>query len=85
MMREVAGHWKDLAIALHFDGPALDAIQADSHYRSTSACCEMFQRWMRGEGRRPVCWDVLLKALKDADFGELARKLSEALQQLKEH
>ena len=82
-MDQVAGRWEDLGLALHFDGAALDTIQRDSHC-SKEACRLMLQRWMNGEGSRrgPVCWDVLLEALKDAEFGELARELTEALQQL---
>ena len=46
------------------------------------ACLNMFQRWMRGEGRGPVCWEVLMKALKDAQYTVLAEDLAVALQQL---
>ena len=46
------------------------------------ACLNMFQRWMKGEGRGQVCWEVLMKALKDAEFTVLAKDLAVALKQL---
>ena len=82
-MDRVAGKWKELALALHFDGHTLDMIQEDSSCSKT-ACCTVLQRWLEGKGRQPACWDILLKALKDAEFGVLAGELTEALQ-LMEH
>ena len=80
-MDRVAGKWKDLALALHFDGQTLDMIQEDSSCSKT-ACYTVLQRWLEGKGRQPACWDILLKALKDAEFGVLVGELTEALQQL---
>ena len=81
-MDTVAGKWEDLALALHFDGPTLLTIKKDSALCSKTACCTILQRWLEGKGRQPTCWDVLLEALKDAEFGVLAGELTEALQQL---
>ena len=71
-----------MALALRFEGAALTAIDRHSFHRPEMACLNMFQRWMRGEGRGPVCWEVLIKALKDAEHTVLAEDLAVALQQL---
>ena len=81
-MDTVAGKWEDLALALHFDGPTLHTIKKDSPLCSKTACRTVLQRWLEGKGRQPACWDVLLEALKDAEFGVLAGELTEALQEL---
>ena len=81
-MDTVAGKWEDLALALHFDGHTLLTIKKDSALCSKTACCTVLQRWLKGKGRQPACWDVLLEALKDTEFRILAGELTEALQQL---
>ena len=82
VMDTVAGKWEDLAMALHFDGPTILTIKKDSALCSKTACFTVLQRWLEGKGRQPACWDILLKALKDAEFRVLARELTEALQQM---
>ena len=82
VISQIAGGWEKVALALRFDGAALTAIDRDSFHRPEMACLNMFQRWMRGEGRGPVCWEVLMKALKDAEYTVLAEDLAVALQQL---
>ena len=81
MISQIAGGWEKVALALRFDGAALTAIDREFHCPEI-ACLNMFQRWMRGEGRGPVCWEVLMKALKDAEYTVLAEDLAVALRQL---
>ena len=82
VISQIAGGWEKVALALRFDGAALTAIARESFHHPETACLNMFQRWMRGEGRGPVCWEVLMKALKDAEYTVLAEDLAVALQQL---
>ena len=82
VMDSVAGRWRDLAIALGFDQAALDVFHNDSFGCSEKACSKMLQRWIRGGAAMPVCWGVLLQALRDGNFASLAHELSEALKQL---
>ena len=75
----VAAKWEKLALALHFKGSTLDAIRRDTHHQTEDACRRMLQRWLEGEGRKPVNWNTLTKALDDAGFTELAKELNQVL------
>ena len=82
VMDTVAGRWRDLAIALSFDEAALDVFHSDSFGCSEKACFKMLQRWIRGGAAMPVCWGVLLQALRAGNFISLAHELSKAPIQL---
>ena len=80
-MNQVAGRWEALAVALSFDKDKLSIIKRDSLGRSEAACLDMLQRWLEEETGVSACWQVLLTALRDGDFKELAQELEQALQQ----
>ena len=76
----VAAKWEDVALALHFEGHVLQNIRYDPHIHCIdTACREMFQKWLDGEGRQPVTWETLLDALVDAGFVTVVEDLHEIL------
>ena len=39
----------------------------------------MFSEWLEGKGRTPTTWETVIKALEEADLGEVAQDLKEVL------
>ena len=42
----VAPKWKQVAIALGFDGPKIETIEMSAHYQTEDACLKMFIDWL---------------------------------------
>lgn len=81
----VASHWRDLAVILDFDdnGTQLGIIDK-MHPSDPKACCQaMFQHWLKGNGRRPCSWCMLIELLEDCNLTVLAEKIKEAVQREK--
>ena len=72
----VAPCWQELAVALGFDGAAIEVIDRGDFYRPEDACRKMFIRWQNGEQglRRPITWTTLIECLQEVtklgDFHE---------------
>ena len=77
VIERVATKWEKVATRLHFDYHVIDCIKKDNQYydQTVSCCREMFGKWLGGKGRKPVNWETLITALKEADFSELASEL----------
>ena len=75
----VAGDWKTLALALHFEGTDIQRIQTNTHHQADSAATEVLQEWLKGRGRKPVNWSTLIAALVESKLSELANEVEEAL------
>ena len=73
-----AAKWKHVATSLHFEGYDIDTIAADEH-QSKDGCHSTFSKWLEGKGRQPTSWETVISALNEAGFGELARELSDVL------
>ena len=54
-------------------------IKRDNHFQSVDACHAMFSEWLEGKGRTPTTWETVIKALEEADLGEVAQDLKEVL------
>jgi hypothetical protein len=78
VMDRVTGGWDKLAIALGLED-TLEIIKKDCFGDSSGACLKLFMQWMKGKGRMPVSWEVLLRALRDARYEEVAAELELAL------
>lgn len=76
-----ASRWDEIATRLFFDGNTILQIWKDSQNNTLWACWRVFTKWLEGkEGlRTPRTWDTVIIALKEADFGQLADDLGEAL------
>ena len=74
----VVSKWKQVAIALGFDGPKIEAIEIGAHYQPGDACLKMFIDWLsRGHA---LTWNSLVQALRVANLLEAADLLSNKIE-----
>ena len=74
-MKTVAPRWDTFALRLHFSGDDISRIERDHKESVMKACQTMFSEWLEGKGRKPISWNILIKALKEADYSELASEV----------
>jgi len=67
-----------LGLVLDLDYSIIPSIEQRNHSQEAS-CTEIFDHWLKGNGRTPVTWKTLLETLRDCDFMQLADDLEEAL------
>ena len=74
--------WEKIATRLYFDGNMIEKIRKDCP-QAYQACQKIFTTWIDGkEGlREPIAWSTVIKVLKEAELGEVAKDLEEILQQ----
>ena len=71
--------WEELAYALIFETPAVNAIKRNTH-SVKAACTDMLSKWLEGKGERgPRNWDTLLKALTDIEKHDLVQEIRQKL------
>ena len=75
VITHVAAEWEKVATRMYFGHNIIDRIKRDNHYQAEPCCRKMFGEWLDGNGRKPVNWQTLITALKEADFSELASEL----------
>ena len=75
LIEKVAGKWDNVAIRLHFEHSDIKRIQRDCHFQSVQCCTTVFSEWLEGKDRTPVTWEVLIEAIKEAGFSEVANDL----------
>ena len=74
----VAPKWKQVAIALDFDGPRIETIDMGARYMPGDACLKMFIDWLsRGHD---LTWDSLIQSLKAANLTETANLLRSTIE-----
>ena len=78
MIKTVAVRWVELAIALDFEFSVIETVQSN-YSKAELACISILNRWMNGEGQQPATWNTLIKALKDAEYRNLAEDLRREL------
>ena len=72
IMERVTPKWKQVAIALGFNGPRIEAIEMGAPWRPEDACLKMFTGWLAGgHDLRPPTWDVLIQSLRAANLPEI--------------
>lgn len=76
VVKEVSTDWEKLALALHLRG---EIIREQSQFQAETACHNILQRWLNGEGRQPVTWGTLVDGLEDIGYGTLAGYLTKEL------
>ena len=78
----VAGHWEDLALALHFETSMIEIVNRDMFHKTENSCRELLRRWLEGQGgtRQPVNWATLIESLIDAGFFDVADDLREVVE-----
>ena len=80
VVEEVSADWEKLALALHFRGVIVRAVEQSQHFQVEAACRTILQRWLEGEGLQPVTWETLVEALVDIEHGALAGDLRRELE-----
>ena len=82
IITSIAPIWKDFGVLLEFDddGRKLSLIEANQRVNGPAACCtEMFQTWLKGAGRQPASWDLVIELLEDCEQKYLAQQVKAAL------
>lgn len=79
ILERVAFEFQKVAIALGFQHGVYEAVLLAVYNDHEHACMKIFEKWLNGEGRKPVTWATLIQALEDAGFRELARQLKNAV------
>ena len=74
VMDVTSGHWSFTAIALGFNEHSIDNIKSSSQ-NAREACRMMMTEWLNGAKRKPVTWETLVHALRDAELADLAEQL----------
>ena len=75
VIKQAAAKWESIAIRLHFESHEISCIKKDTHYQSIDACRILFNQWLQGNGRTPITWNTVIKALEEADLSKLAGDL----------
>jgi hypothetical protein len=73
IMERVTPKWKQVAIALGFNGSRIEAIEMGALRQPEDACLKMFTDWLAGgHDLKPPTWDVLIHSLRAAKLPEIA-------------
>jgi hypothetical protein len=73
IMERVTPKWKQVAIALGFNGSRIEAIEMGAHYQPGDACLKVFTDWLAGgHNLKSPTWDALLQSLRAANLPEIA-------------
>ena len=63
IMEKVIPKWKQVAIALGFNGSRIEAIEMGAPWRPEDACLKMFTDWLAGGHElRPPTWHPVFKS-----------------------
>ena len=76
VIERAAFKWDTLAIRLYFDSYDVQRVERDSHHQTIHACRSVLMEWLEGKGRTPTTWDILIKALNEAELSLLASDLN---------
>ena len=80
IVNSVASSWKHIGALMDFDeaGDRLDLTQ--EMFGDPVACCkDVFQHWLRGNGKQPATWRTLIELLEDIHYRDLAKKVRKAV------
>ena len=74
IIKSLAPRWHLFGDHLSFDSDSttIDLIKEKHQGDPESGCKEMFQKWLKGEGVRPVNWRTLAQLLEDFEYKRLA-------------
>ena len=76
LTNRVAAKWEAIGISLQLDSGLLDIIKEDNPNDCRACLREMLKEWMK-QVNPPPSWSAIIKAVKDAGYSFLARKLRE--------
>ena len=78
---QIGVKYKTLSIQLLEDttGAITDAIENECHRNAANINTKIFERWIRGQGKKPISWATLIKVLRDIQLSELAQEIEHNL------
>ena len=80
IMERVTPKWKQVAIALGFNGSRIEAMEIGAHYQPGDACLKMFNKWLNGGHKlKPPTWGVLIESLRAANLAVTAALLNRTI------
>ena len=65
IIEKVREDWWKLVSHLELPDMTVENERAKPYWCAYSACYSVFTRWLSGEGRKPLSWDTVIKALKE--------------------
>lgn len=69
-----------ILLQLDNDGDKMAAIRRDFANMGVEMCCmQVFQHWLKGEGREPVNWSTVKKCLQDMDRFDVVKDIEEIM------
>ena len=72
IMEKVTPKWKQVAIALGFNGSKIKTIEMGALRQPEDACLSMFSDWLAGgHDLQPPTWDILIQSLRAANLPEI--------------
>ena len=81
IMEGVTPKWKQVAIALGFNGSRIEAIEMGVLRQPADACLKMFTDWLDGgHDLQPPIWNVLIQSLRAANLTEIADLLNHSIE-----
>jgi hypothetical protein len=73
IMERVTPKWKQVAVALGFNGSRIEAIEMGTLRQPEDACLKMFTDWLAGgHDLKPPTWDALIQSLRATNLPEIA-------------
>ena len=84
IIEQVSPRWENLALALKFEGPVIEATKMNNHFQVDRSCQSILQRWLEGatmnvDPKLRVTWETLLVCLEDVGMNTLAKNLRSEL------
>jgi len=74
LLQEIQEKWKNIGLEL------LDSVHIESHKTNEEKCWDVLETWLkRSSDEYPVEWGSLVKVLQKVQLKEVAKQLSEAL------
>ena len=75
--REIAPQYFEFGVHLLQDdtGACIQALEKELSQRAEDITNHILQKWIRGQGIRPVSWTTLINTLRKSDMKELAEKI----------
>ena len=79
---KIQAEWEDVAYALHYEIPTVNAIKATCNDNPKKCCKELFKDWLSTDhGASPKTWSTLLDKLEEVK--DLATARGEIMEELK--
>ena len=81
IIEKVVPKWKQVAIALGFDGARIETIEMGALRQPEHASRKMFTAWLAGgHDLKTRTWDVLIQSLKAVKLTEIADLLNHTIE-----